>query len=131
MNNDDIINHDPDDVFSVNEIIERDPDDVTADEYRRIIEILEKCLAAGFIIDSGEVRKVLGTLPLTADDVICGIGSIVYTDQGTAWQACVHNAAHEPSRCEGSDPSTPLHQCYSTREAAAAAVRGEVKHGPG
>lgn len=84
----------------------------------------QEALACKGIVDctgaKAVVRPLFGTLPVTADDVVCGIGAIVYTENGATWQACVHNAAHEPSRCEGGDPSFPLHQCYSTREAAEA-----------
>jgi hypothetical protein len=39
---------------------------------------VEKCKAAGFIDEQGEVRKVLGTLPITADGAIANADSYVY-----------------------------------------------------
>ncbi len=82
--------------------------------------LLRECLAAGFITDSGEVRKVLGTLSVTADECIIGDGDVtVYILRGDqvvrTW-----TTATDP-RLVG----RPLRrECYSTAEAAEAA-RGE------
>lgn len=45
----------------------------TADALRDTASILAQCRAAGFIDADGNVRKVLGTLPFTADGCVVGV----------------------------------------------------------
>ena len=79
-------------------------------------KLLRECHAAGFITDSGEVRKVLGTLPLTRDGVIVGQGMQSVYRLGTM--------SGEPYLIVAGTSFNPLYDCYSTRKAAEAA-RGE------
>lgn len=86
-------------------------------------KLLRECHAAGFITDSGEVRKVLGTLPLTADGAIVTPDGFVWHDRPhgvIGWRVLVmySNGPHHREF----DPEWS--GCYSTREAAEAA-RGE------
>lgn len=81
--------------------------------------ILHDCLAAGFVTEDGKVRKVLGTLPLTADGFLAGSAAELW------WR----DSEEERTRhimvlpCNVSD-------CYSTPEACEAAEAArEVKHG--
>lgn len=65
----------------------------------------------GHIIDdTGRVRRVLGTLPLTADGCVAGIGARVINPIGEEWVACVRNYAHEPG-AEDDDPNCLLADC--------------------
>ena len=82
---------------------------------------VEKCKAAGFIDERGEVRKVLGTLPVTEDGCVIGHRATVwgFFDDG------------EPGWCDfvdvtvgGDDWDQTPGGLYSTNEAAAAANGG-------
>lgn len=65
----------------------------------------------GHIIDdTGRVRRVLGTLPLTADGCVAGIGAKVINPMGEEWLACVRSYAHEPG-AEDDDPNCLLADC--------------------
>ena len=84
---------------------------------------VEKCKQAGFIDDKGEVRKVLGTLPLTADNRIVGSNCIIWHPKHGA---CVCRSDVD-SGCWAmtSDPCSPasgelflVEECYSAAEAA-------------
>lgn len=73
---------------------------------------VDQCRAAGFIDDAGNVRKVLGTLPLTADGCVVGMG--IHSQFRVGGLSGAVNL-----RLEG---STQGHgDWYSTREAAEAA----------
>jgi hypothetical protein len=90
--------------------------------------ILRECRAAGFITEDGEVRKVLGTLPVTADGyVACQDCVIWHPTDGACYP--VPDGLNVSAKVYGGARLVPTNDCYSTREAAA--VRGEVKHGPG
>jgi hypothetical protein len=84
---------------------------------------IEKCKAAGFIDDKGEVRKVLGTLPTTADNHIVGANCTIWHPKHGA---CVCRSDVD-SGCWATaiDPHSPargelflVEECYSTAEAA-------------
>lgn len=72
------------------------------------------------LYDDGVVRKVLGTLPLTADGCVAGLGASVswrgfgeeYVYDGHVRYSLVW-AASVPV-----ESSQPVRDCYSTREAA-------------
>lgn len=83
------------------------------------------CKAAGFVTESGEVRKVLGTLPITADGYgVCANCTIWHPKHGAA--VCRSDV---DSGCwaQTSDPYAPasgelflVEECYSSKEAAEA-----------
>ena len=87
--------------------------------------IVERHIAAALTIPHGHVRdehgvdrKVLGTLPLTEDGCVCGIGGTIYINSIVQKQVVA---------CEVRDVrfgwlTSPV--CYSTREAALAAKVG-------
>ena len=78
-------------------------------------EIVDQCRAAGFIDDAGNVRKVLGTLPLTADGMVAGAGCELWAD----FNAFGMDA---PLQCLGPClPCIPMTRLYGSREAAEAA----------
>ncbi len=85
------------------------------------------CKAAGFIDELGEVRKVLGTLPLTADGCVIGLGEFPMWCIGTVTRGGddVQEVKEWEWEYDGyttqAYPSVP---CYSTREAAAATKGG-------
>ena len=77
--------------------------------------IVDQCRAAGFIDDAGNVRKVLGTLPLTADGMVAGAGCELWAD----FNAFGMDA---PLQCLGPClPCIPMTRLYGSREAAEAA----------
>jgi len=101
--------------------------------YERIAQALadERCAPPGHIIDcTGPVpvvRKVLGTLPVTADGCVCNpsedvfhhgsnrVGVPVWSDDADKWLGEFdHSGAGEWFY-------PPLAECYSTREAAESA----------
>lgn len=70
--------------------------------------------------DKGVVRRVLGTLPVTADGVVVGDCAEVWITEGPDEPiACVHLDKCGYS-CEA-EGFWPVDECYSTREAAIAA----------
>lgn len=88
-------------------------------------KLLDQCRAAGFIDGEGNVRKVLGTLPLTADGCVAGIGGDIWCynapyantirrleDGGEYGIRASLVSARE------ADGWAPLAHCYSTRDAA-------------
>jgi NTP pyrophosphatase (non-canonical NTP hydrolase) len=84
---------------------------------------VEKCKAAGFIDEQGNVRKVLGTLPITADNCIVGSNCTIWHPKHGA---CVCRSDVD-SGCWAmtSDPYSPssgdlflVEECYSAAEAA-------------
>lgn len=94
-------------------------------ELTRLRKIEADAKAAGLLDDKGEVRKVLGTLPLTADGYVIGTNADLYSwwvpqypgDKGI----CQHSSA--------SPLVSALHQCYSTRAAAEAASKARAPEG--
>jgi len=50
---------------------------------RELEATLAACKKAGFIDENGNVRKVLGTLPVTADGCLLGLNGNVYTEDIT------------------------------------------------
>ena len=93
-----------------------------ADAIRAMAKLIDEAHAAGFITDEGKVRKVLGTLPITADGCVIGHGALIhgYWDDGEpGW------TSRSSVRVDMEDWNKP--ECggfYSTRDAAEAA-RGE------
>ena len=76
---------------------------------RLLQSLVNGCIAAGFIDNAMNVRKVLGTLPLTADGYLAG------SDAELWW---VDNSKYVQMVCV---LPTDVSDCYSTREAAEAA----------
>ena len=66
--------------------------------------------AARFIDDAGNVRKVVGTLTTTADDMIAGAGRTVGGPTPSAWTLCCSVSARAPC--------IPMTRLYGSREAA-------------
>jgi hypothetical protein len=97
------------------------------DAVDKAFAIIEAAHAAGFVSDEGEVRKVLGTLPLTADGCLYAHHSRydppVYgiTRAGKVVPAAVR-AFPVPD-----DVAFGPGQCYSTKEAAEAAAAAKEK----
>ena len=109
-----------------------------SDEVPQLIEavrILRECKAAGFVTAEGEVRKVLGTLPLTADGCVAEYGRTYWcwchvpvfdgTSVGpSSWRIdVVEKTLESCDPCEEyiGDYTKYPPACYSTREAAEAA----------
>ena len=111
-------------------------------------EIVDQCRAAGFINDAGNVRKVLGALPVTEDGCVVGACAEVWPKNDerlsggdVAWHmpGPLSVFAHEGGRVVAMDEQTasvgglenlgvPVSECYSTREMAEAARKAaEVK----
>lgn len=76
------------------------------------------------LTDDGVVRKVLGTLPITADGCVVGDGARVYYE-------VIGQFSGEPIICEwdvtGAGDDIKVDTYYSTREAAEAAKKGAKK----
>jgi hypothetical protein len=90
-------------------------------------DVIAACYAAGFLDDAGNVRKVLGTLPVTADGVIVCPGAVVWPhpdvqvdgEEGGVVEYGIRDDAmgYEISGSEW-EPS----KCYASRESARAAA---------
>jgi hypothetical protein len=89
-----------------------------ATELRRLRALESEAIAAGFIGEDGEVRKVLGTLPLTADGCIVGNHITLWiNDVGEVASLRVDNIGC--SERDGLDGAFwEAGECYSTPEAA-------------
>lgn len=97
------------------------------DEIARLTAEVERLRAnnqalqdAGLLDAQGNLRKIIGTLPVTADGVLAGTGGIVYVNtcsDGTQMD-CVGRAT-----CDDYDAHY-IEDCYSTREAAERAAKG-------
>lgn len=76
----------------INRLVNADPyiptgdgfsDDELRSDLRTAADLLDQCRAAGFIGEDGKVRKVLGTLPLTADGCVVGLGAVLHQHTGS------------------------------------------------
>jgi len=75
----------------------------------------------GFVrTDDGQLRKVLGTLPILADGAVLGPGGKAWLTSGAEVEPHMF-VCQRPTPIEY-DPSHELSDCYSTREAAKAAL---------
>lgn len=89
---------------------------------------LQSAVPAGHVRDENGVdRKVLGALPITADECVVGIGALVYEfdadDEPPQWvEQEADHFAHELV-CNTENPVEVYAKCYSTRAAAEAARR--------
>ena len=95
----------------------------TADDETEAARLLRECCAAGFITDAGEVRKVLGTLPVTADGCIACQDSVIWHPTDGACYP-VPDGLNVSAKVYGGARLVPTNECFKTREAAEAA-RGE------
>ena len=76
---------------------------------------VDQCRAANFIDSAGNVRQVLGTLPLTADGMVAGAGCELWADFNA-------EGMNAPAQCLGPGmPCIPMSRLYGSREAAEAA----------
>lgn len=81
-------------------------------ELVRLRSLEWKAKAAGFIDEKGEVRQVLGTLPLTADGMVAGMKCELWADFAPA-------GVDAPTQCAGPGwPCVPMSRLYGSREAA-------------
>jgi hypothetical protein len=91
--------------------------DTLAARVKELEATLAACKEAGFIDEKGEVRKVLGTLPVTADGCVAGIGDyLLHHTAGSAWKT-ITLCAFFPFGHEY-DPCCDFKEVYSTRSAA-------------
>ena len=97
-----------------------------------LTEFLAELLAAGFIDEKGQVRKVLGRLPLTADGCVVGEDAVIHK-----FTCCPSrlNSLREirPRLIEYVDHDewnwVHVDKSYGSREAAVAAhERGDARH---
>ena len=73
----------------------------------------------GHIIDdAGVVRKVVGTLPITADGCVANIGSFVWNTDQWSNHGKVHMREDDTVGAYFGTQWRPIDVCYSTREAA-------------
>lgn len=82
------------------------------------------------LTDDGKVRKVLGTLPMTAEGWVVGMNAAVWSKNGEKCELFVREHAWGQVKLivdtgERVRDEYPIAECYSTREAAEAAGRGE------
>lgn len=111
--------------------------EVLLQELASLQATIDLCRERGFITPEGEVRKVLGTLPVTKDGVYVGWGATLYCPSG-------HKNNHHGARvycltdgcwssgCQGDSGSGQHYnfdQCYSTRAAALAATHPPADEG--
>ena len=75
----------------------------------------------GLLGPDGEPRKIIGTLPVTADGCVMGQGAMIYfTKPNQRWSQPVKVDWYEWGFAEEVEAG----QCYSTRSAAEAAAKG-------
>jgi len=73
----------------------------------------------GHVIDDrGVVRKVLGTLPITADGRVLGSGGVVYINDVGDITGLVSDQIGATEEVGGDVAFWSADECYSTREAA-------------
>jgi len=94
--------------------------DEAADTLEAWAATISQCRAAGFLDENGAVRKVLGTLPVTADGCIVGGGVNVWCCYYGGPPAAFHVAKIMTAGTPWEGPMD-VSNCYSTREAATAA----------
>lgn len=87
------------------------------DRIQQLESTIAACKAAGFVTESGEVRRVLGQLMLTAEGHIVADGGRVYF-VGSDGETVVEWDA------SGTGDHIPVEVCYSSRAAAEAAKGG-------
>ena len=86
-------------------------------DVRTAARLLRECHAAGFITDSGGVRRVLGTLPLTADGCIACQDSVIWHPTDGACYP-VPDGLNVSAKVYGGARLVPTNECFKTREAA-------------
>ena len=93
-------------------------------EHAALKATVDKCRAAGFIDDAGNVRKVLGVLPLTGDGCVVGSGAELFRTDGGG-HPCPDGHAKIYVQDTTSYPESHwyLGEWYSTREMAESARR--------
>lgn len=102
----------------------------TTDLSTRIAALEAAAKAAGMLDERGEVRKVMGTLPVTKDGAVLGNGARVYHDGSLSYYSRELTAAKILWQDDGPVACVESDTCYSTREAAIAA-RDRDPNGPG
>jgi hypothetical protein len=80
---------------------------------------------AAFADENGKPRKVLGTLPVTADGCIVGFTATLWVNDVGDIKSGIADMPGWTEE-EGSDSAFwPFHECYSNKAAALAAQEGE------
>lgn len=116
------IDYDDFDMFEANDGQWVRYDDVEAEIEARVAAERAKWIAAGFADEKGEPRKVVGTLPVTADGCIVGNHTKLWINNvGYVSSLRVDNIGCS-DRDGGDEAFWEAGECYSTREAADAAL---------
>ncbi len=108
-----------------------------ADGLRAFAQFMDRCEAAGFVNKKGDVRKVLGTLVMTADGCIVGQKAVVYWNEDPYEESIetlnTNLAFFEDHAMDATGEPCGnwerIELCYSSRTAAEAA-RGGEQNGP-
>jgi len=110
-------------VYSMGEVDEAP----TLDRFESAI-LAERERWKAFADDKGEPRKVLGTLPVTADGCFAGYGADVswYESEGHVCDGVVKYYIRTLSSAP-TESWCPVHRSYSTRELAEAALAAAAK----
>lgn len=121
-----------DDAHNINQEAEEGVPDVepiplfASDANKQLTEIITACRDAGFVDKNGKVRKVLGTLVLTADGCVVGEKAIVYWHEDPYEASCetlnTNLAFFEDHAMDATGEPCGnwerIEVCYSTEEAA-------------
>ena len=99
--------------------------DTLAAKVRELEATIAACKEAGFVDENGNVRKVLGTLPVTADGCVVGIGDSVWNCDQWSNHAKVLYREDSGYGAVFHTQWRPIEVCYSTRSAAEKARRDE------
>jgi hypothetical protein len=76
---------------------------------------------AAFADEHGKPRKVLGTLPVTADGYVMGFTARIWVNDVGEVKAGLADMPGWTETEESDEAFWPFHECYSTRDAALAA----------
>ena len=95
-----------------------------AERFRQASPIASAAREAGMVDEQGKFRKILGTLPVTADGCAMGSLATVYCDCGGGFIGeCDTGAAVAWLKsANGEESIVPCDECYSTESAARSAA---------
>lgn len=100
--------------------LDDDLDSLDLMTFRNVVDILRECVASGFVTPDGVVRKVLGTLPVTADGCIIGNNAETWFTLSVRPGRVFRDKWY--TRINGDEEDSFVgYAHYATREAAAAA----------
>ena len=89
-------------------------------------ETVQQCRAANFIDDIGAVRKVLGTLPLTEDGCVVGLNAKLWEIIPNHRGGIEFGLGRADIYSSDDWDEHPFPKCYSTKQAAEKAGRGDT-----